>query len=174
MKKLVRKKQKGGSVIRAFKNSDIVAMKDIYNHYIQNSVATFDIDFYSQEAMEAKMIPILENFPAYVYEVEGEILGFCYASSFRNKPAYLHTAEVTIYLKEGVSCKGIGTKLYSSLIAELKIRGFRTLTSLITYPNEASVKLHEKFGFKQKCIMEKIGYKCDRWLDVIYMECQLY
>lgn len=174
MKKKVSEKQKGDSMIRQFEKSDIEVMKIIYNCYIRHSVATFDIEPYTLEEMEGKMRTIIDNFPAYVYEMGGEILGFCYASSFRNKPAYVHTAEVTVYLKEGESSKGIGGALYGALIPELKARKFRTLTSLITNPNEASVRLHEKFGFKQKCIMEKIGYKFDKWLDVIYMECQLY
>jgi len=174
MKRAEEKDLEGGSVIRRFQVEDINAMCDIYNSYTKNSVATFDTDPFSYRQMREKMEPILEKYPAYIYEELGEIIGFCYASSFRNKPAYQYTAEVTVYTKEGQSGKNIGSKLYEVLIPELKKSGFRTLTSLITSPNEASVKLHKKFGFKQKCVMEKVGYKFERWLDVIYMECQLF
>ena len=101
-----------------------------------------------------------------VFEDNNEILGFAYGSKFRPKPAYNYTVESTVYVKNGAHGKQIGSRLYTELLAQLKQRNFKSVLGVLTIPNPASVKLHEKFGFTQVAHLKEVGFKFDTWLDV--------
>jgi phosphinothricin acetyltransferase len=109
---------------------------------------------------------INSEYPFIVFEEDNEILGYAYGSRFRPKPAYQNTVESTIYLKHSVQNKGIGTKLYSELIELLRQQRFHVVLGVLTLPNKASERLHEKLGFQKVALLEEVGLKFGEWQDV--------
>ncbi|OBQ55359.1 N-acetyltransferase [Tamlana sp. s12] len=153
-------------MIRELKPEDIQALLDIYNYYVLNSVATFDIDALTLDDFQHKIDGIKKDYPFLVYEENNEILGYAYGSRFRPKPAYSHVVESTVYVKHGAHGKQIGTKLYADLLKRLKQNNFHTVLGVLTIPNDASVKLHEHFGFEKVAHLNEVGFKFDTWQHV--------
>jgi phosphinothricin acetyltransferase len=153
-------------MIRNVVIEDAKEIVDIYNYYVVNTIITFDKTPFSTTDFEEKIKTTSSEFPFYVYEENNEILGYAYGSKWRKKPSYDNTVEITIYLKNGIQGKGIGTKLYSKLIETLKNQKYHTLIGGLTLPNEVSVKLHEKFGFEKAAHFKEVGRKFDKWHDV--------
>ena len=153
-------------MIRPFHIKDINALLDIYNYYVLNTIVTFDIEPLSLETFTEKVNHINAIYPFIVFEENGDILGYAYGSKWRPKPAYKHTVESTVYVKHGEHGKQIGSKLYTELLSLLKEENYHVVLGGLTLPNEASVKLHEKFGFKQVAHFKEVGKKFDKWLDV--------
>lgn len=157
-------------MIRAVKSSDASQICDIYNYYIAETIATFEEDCLKSEDIEERISAISLKYPWIVLEENNEILGYAYASSWKTRAAYKNTAEVTVYLKPNVTGKGLGKKLYTALIEEMKQRMFHVLMGVISLPNDASVSLHEKFGFKKAAHFNEVGYKFNKWIDVGYWQ----
>ncbi len=153
-------------MIRPFDIKDIKVLLDIYNYYVLNTIVTFDIKALSLETFTEKVNHINAKYPFIVFEENGNILGYAYGSKWRPKPAYNHTVESTVYVKHGEHGKQIGSKLYAELLSLLKQENYHVVLGGLTLPNEASVKLHEKFGFKQVAHFKEVGKKFDKWLDV--------
>ncbi|MEL0652166.1 N-acetyltransferase family protein [Algibacter sp. TI.3.09] len=153
-------------MIRKATLADTSALLEIYNYYVIHTTVTFDEVALSLNAFTEKLELILKDYPCIVFEDNNEILGFAYGSKFRPKPAYNYTVESTVYVKNGAHGKQIGSKLYTELLAQLKQRNFKSVLGVLTIPNPASVKLHEKFGFTQVAHLKEVGFKFDTWLDV--------
>jgi len=153
-------------MIRKASLADASALLEIYNYYVIHTTVTFDEVAVSLSAFTKKIDDILKAYPFFVFEENNEILGFTYGSKFRPKPAYNYTVESTVYVKHGVHGKKIGTQLYATLIAALKEQKFKSVLGVLTIPNPASIKLHEKFGFTQVAHLKEVGFKFDTWLDV--------
>ena len=153
-------------MIRKATLADTSALLEIYNYYVIHTTVTFDEVALSLNAFTEKLELILKDYPCIVFEDNNEILGFAYGSKFRLKPAYNYTVESTVYVKNGAHGKQIGSKLYTELLAQLKQRNFKSVLGVLTIPNPASVKLHEKFGFTQVAHLKDVGFKFDTWLDV--------
>lgn len=161
-------------MIRPFEPKDIPELLEMYNYFVLNSTATFDIEPLSLETFTEKLTKIYEDFPFIVFEEDGEILGYAYGSKFRPKPAYNTTVESTVYVKHDTQRKKIGSLLYEELIKQLKAANFHIVLGVLTLPNDASVRLHEKFGFKQVAFLKQVGYKFETWLDVGFWQLDLY
>jgi phosphinothricin acetyltransferase len=146
-------------MIRPVHVDDAKALLAIYNYYVLHTTVTFDIEPLSLSSFKDKLNRINTNYPFIVFEDENEILGYAYASRFRPKPAYDSVAETTVYVKHTAHGKQIGTLLYTELLALLKRTELHTVLGVLTIPNEASVKLHEKFGFKQVASLNEVGLK---------------
>ncbi|MCL5129471.1 MULTISPECIES: GNAT family N-acetyltransferase [unclassified Algibacter] len=153
-------------MIRKATLDDVNSLLEIYNYYVINTTVTFDEVPVSLSAFTEKLELILKDYPCIVFEENNEISGFAYGSKFRPKPAYNFTVESTVYVKNGAHGKQIGSRLYKELIALLKQRDFKSVLGVLTIPNPASVKLHEKFGFTQVAHLKEVGFKFDTWLDV--------
>ena len=153
-------------MIRRVKLSDAQSIVDIYNYYVLNTAITFDIEASSLEAFQDKITSVIAEYPFIVYEENNEILGYAYGSKFRPKPAYNNTVESTIYVKKGEHGKQIGTRLYKELLSLLKKDNYHVVLGVLTLPNETSVKLHEKLGFKQVAHLKEAGLKFGAWQDV--------
>ncbi|KJD35895.1 phosphinothricin acetyltransferase [Tamlana sedimentorum] len=160
-------------MIRPFKIEDIPQILDIYNYYVLNTTATFDLEVCQLEPFKEKLLGINANFPFFVFETDGEILGYAYASKFRERPAYNGTVETTVYVKQKVHGKQFGTTLYAKLITQLKKEKYHMVLGVLTIPNNASVKLHEKFGFKQVADLKEVGFKFGQWLNVGFWQLKL-
>ena len=153
-------------MIRQVHIDDAKLLLEIYNYYVLNSVVTFDIEPLSLSAFEDKIAQIMADYPFLVFEENDEFLGYAYGSKFRPKPAYKNTVETTVYVKNGVHGKKIGTQLYKALLLLLKEQNFHVALGVLTLPNEASVKLHEKFNFTMVGHFKEVGFKFGKWLDV--------
>jgi len=157
-------------MIRPVKFTDAKQIADIYNYYVLNSVVTFDETLFTEADFKERIFSVSKQYPFLVYEEEGRILGYAYANMFRQKPAYKNTVETTIYMANDVQGKQMGTKLYTVLLQQLKEQKYHVAIGGLTLPNTASVKLHEKLGFKQVAHFKEVGYKFNKWLDVGFWE----
>ncbi len=154
--------------IRPCTPNDIAAICTIYNHYIEHTVITFEEIPLTIAQMQERVNAYTQLYPWLVCEDTGEIVGYAYASKWKERTAYKHTAEVTVYLKHDATQKGYGSALYAELIAQLKTQGCHVLLGCLAIPNEPSAKLHEHFGFKQIAHFTEVGRKFERWIDVGY------
>lgn len=162
----------GGSLIRSAVNTDAIPIAEIYNHYISNTIITFETENVSPEDVLVRISKIQsDNLPWLVAEDdEGKIIGYAYASKWRERFAYRFSVEITVYLSCNYWGKGVGTQLYEKLFSELKLRSVHSVIGGITLPNQASVALHEKFGLKKAAHFKEVGYKFNQWLDVGYWQ----
>jgi|AGTN01.1.fsa_nt_gi Sortase and related acyltransferases len=153
--------------IRKVTLEDAKGICDIYNYYVENTAVTFETAVVSINEMQQRIKGFLdEGFPYYVGEINGKIVGYCYLHNWNNRCAYSSTKEATIYLDKDIQGKGFGTILYQYLFKEIYKEDIHALIAGICIPNESSVRLHEKFGFKQASHMKEIGWKFDQWRDV--------
>ena len=157
-------------MIRSCTISDAQEITDIYNYYVENTAITFDEYPLPTEEIALRIENTMRCYPWFVYENKDKVLGFAYASRFREKSAYRYTVESTIYVKHGEENQGIGTLLYQRLISESKQKSIHCMVGVISLPNPASIRLHEKMGFKKVAHMKQIGRKFNQWIDVGYWE----
>lgn len=120
--------------------------------------------------MQNRIKTITEHYPFLVCEMDHEIVAYAYAARWKVRQAYDFTVESSIYLKVGFEGKRIGSKLYPVLIEELKKLKIHSVLGGISLPNEASIALHEKLGFKKAGVLKEVGFKFGRWIDVAYLE----
>jgi len=161
----------GGLSIRPATLADAWSIAGIYNHYIRNTVVTFEEEVLSTKVLEQRMADVRSAaLPWLVAENRDGIVGYAYGNRFKDRSAYRFCAETTVYLAHGREGHGIGTRLYTELLEALRAQGVRTAVGLIALPNPASVTLHEKLGFEHTGTLKAVGYKLDRWVDVGYWQ----
>lgn len=156
--------------IRSCAPRDTPAICGIYNHYIAHTVVTFEEQPVSVTEMQKRINTHTELFPWLVYEDNEKVLGYAYASKWKDRSAYKYTAEVTVYLHPQHCGQGIGSELYKVLIEQLAKNGIHVLLACIAVPNAASEKIHQQFGFRQVAHFREIGFKFGRWLDIGYWQ----
>lgn len=157
-------------MIRKVDLQDAPAIADIYNEYVINSTITFETEPVSTEEMQNRIRILSKDFPYFVFEENGVIIGYCYAHHWKERAAYKYTLETTIYLSSQSKGKGIGMTLMKKLIETCKEQGYHSLIACITAGNEASNNLHSKLGFKQVSHYKEVGLKFGQWLDVFDFE----
>ena len=158
-------------IVRAAALADAAAIAEIYNHYVETSHATFELEPVGVNEMERRIRDTLNpGFPFLVAEDEGAVLGYAFGRPFRPWPGYKYTVEVAVYVDENCHGKGIARALYRELFDTLFEAGAHSLIATIALPNEASVRLHEKFGFVKAGHFREVGRKFDRWIDVGYWQ----
>ncbi|CAN5765965.1 GNAT family N-acetyltransferase [soil metagenome] len=150
--------------------TDSAQIAEIYNYYILNTHHTFETEPLSAEEMKERIVENSENYPFLVAEFEGELQGYVYATQFKLRQAYKHSAEVSIYVRNQAKQKGIGSALYKKLLEELAETDVHAIMAGISLPNEASVKFHEKLGYEKVAHFKEAGYKLGRWVDVGFWE----
>ncbi len=165
--------------IRNANLSDAAPIAEIYNYYILNEIATFEEEPLQVVEVEDRIRNITEKYPWIVYVdekreegEEEEVLGYAYAGPFHPRTAYRHTAEFSIYLRKGQAGRGIGSALLDDLLERLKNSDLplHSLIGGVALPNDASVRLHEKFGFEKVSHYREAGYKFSQWIDVAYWQ----
>ena len=157
-------------MIRSVTTEDAERICEIYNYYILNTVITFEETTVETDEMKNRIEKISSKYPYLVYEEDGNVVGYAYATEWRVRAAYRNSVETTVYLKDGYSGKGIGSKLYFELIKLLKERGFHAIIGGIALPNDASIALHEKSGYVKVAHFKEVGFKFGKWVDVGYWE----
>ena len=157
-------------MIRNATLADAQQICDIYNHYVLNTAITFEEESVAVREMEHRIEDYTKAYPWLVFEDGSEVLGYCYATKWRVRPAYASSAETTVYVRKDHGGKGIGSALYGELIDRTAARGLHALVAGIALPNAASQGLHEKMGFRKVAHFEEIGKKFGSWIDVGYWE----
>ena len=157
--------------IRAAGARDAGAIARIYNHYVANTVITFE----EQEVPDAEMAARIDeiasaSLPWLVAERDGRIVGYAYATKWRVRSAYRFSTEIAVYVDPDCGRAGIGSRLFEELLPRLEARGIHAVLGGIALPNDASVRLHEKFGFEKVAHLREVGRKFDRWVDVGYWQ----
>lgn len=161
------------ATIRSLTQDDASQVCEIYNWYVAETVASFEEEPVSLSQMRSRISEGLGEFPWLGAEEEGRLIAYAYAARWRPRSAYRFSVESTIYVRHGCTGRGIGSDLYGRLIAELRAQGFRTAIGTIALPNDASVALHEKLGFRKSGMLARMGWKQDRWVDVGYWHLDL-
>jgi L-amino acid N-acyltransferase YncA len=151
---------------------DIPAIQSIYAHHVLHGTGTFEIDPPSVSEMHSRFRDLWnDNYPYIVSEFEESVVGFGYAGPFRARSAYQYTVEDSVYVDPQRRGIGIGAQLLEGLVERASGLGFAQMVALIGgSENEASVALHAKLGFEMTGTMTQVGYKFDRWIDVVIMQ----
>lgn len=157
-------------MIRFAQVSDALEISAIYNHYVKTTTITFEENSVSSEEMSRRIKDVTLNLPWYVFEEDGRVIGYAYATPWRTRSAYRFSVETTVYVSPDQPRRKIGSRLYEALINDLRNRGIQVILGGIAQPNVASVSLHESLGFEQVAYLKKVGYKFDQWIDVGYWE----
>lgn len=156
--------------IRRVKLSDAAQIAEIYNFYVLNTHHTFETEPVSFVEMQKRVGEIGENYSYLVGEENNEILAYAYAAQYKSRCAYRSSVEISIYVKNETKGKGLGTKLYEKLFEELSKTDVHAIIAGIALPNDASIRLHEKFGFEKVAHFREVGFKFYKWIDVGYWE----
>jgi phosphinothricin acetyltransferase len=157
--------------IRSFAWSDVPAIAAIYAHYVRETVITFETDVPSDATMAERLGKMIDlGHPVLVGEEGGNVLGYAYASFYRPRAAYRFTCEDSIYLDKGAVGRGYGGRLLNALLEASRAHGFTQMIAVITAERANSIRLHEKHGFRHVGRYESVGYKFDRWLDIVHMQ----
>ncbi len=159
-------------MIRRGRAEDLPALTALYNHYIRETAITFDLEPYTLEARRPWFDAFADTgrHQLFVAEAAGHVVGYACTRSFRDKRAYETSAEASIYLAPSALRKGLGTQLYTRLFEAVAGEDVHRFIAGITLPNEASIALHERFGFECVGVMREVGRKFDRYWDVLWME----
>ena len=149
--------------VRDATEADLPAVAAIYAYETHYSYSTFETE---ERPLQAWAHKLHGHYPFVVAEEEGRVLGYAYASEFRERPAYHRTVETSVYLDRDARGRRIGSMLYDDLLARLVGNGFHTALALIALPNDASIQLHLRAGFEHVGTLREVGDKQERMIDV--------
>jgi phosphinothricin acetyltransferase len=153
--------------IRKVTLDDTPAICNIINYYIENSAIILETVPYSEIGAKQRINDIINSGHLfYVGEVAGRVIGFYHTKPWESSFAYAAAVEESIFLDKDERGKGYGTQLFEHLLKHIDRATTHTLIATLVFPNESSVRLHEKFGFTQISRMKEIGRKFDQWIDV--------
>ena len=156
--------------VRLAGEGDLEAINEIYNYFVSHSTCTYQEQAETMEERRQWFAGHSEKHPVTVAEMDGEIVGWGSISLFRTRAAYRHTVENTVYVRHDVLRRGIGSILLGDLIERARLAGHRAIIAAIDGEQAGSMALHAKFGFQMVGRLKQVGFKFERWLDVIYME----
>ena len=162
-------------LIRAATFTDIAAITRIYAHAVATGTASFELTPPDESEMRKRMQTLLDGkFPYFVAEIEGQIVGYAYASFYRTRPAYRFTVEDSVYVAPEIHRRGVGRALLEKLIAACTALGFRQMIAVIGDSDQAaSIGVHRACGFVDAGNLRGVGWKFDRWLDTPLMQLAL-
>jgi phosphinothricin acetyltransferase len=158
-------------LIRPFAPADVPAVTRIYGHYVRETVITFETEEPSEAEMANRFDAIIgKKHPLLIGEIDGDVVGYAYASTYRPREAYRFTCEDSIYLAPSAVGHGLGGKMLARLLEESSKAGLKQMLAVITAERTNSIRLHEKHGFRMIGRYEALGYKFNRWLDNVHMQ----
>ncbi|MER8466747.1 N-acetyltransferase family protein [Mesorhizobium sp. M1396] len=162
--------------IRPATAADLDRITEIYADAVAQGTASYELEAPSRAEMGVRFDSLMAGgFPYLVAEKDGAVLGYAYAGAFRPRPAYRFIVEDSVYIAPEAKGQGVGLKLMQSLIEAVEAAGFRQIIAVIGdgHADSASVRLHEKLGFRHSGRLEGSGYKHGRWLDTVFMQLSL-
>ena len=165
----------GSVVVRRATVSDLPGILEIYNHAVLNTTATYDYEPRSMEqrrawyeAHEQCGLPILV-----AVHPEAGVIGWSSLNNYHDRPGYRHTCENSVYIAANWRGCGLGGRLLAPLVVSARELEKRVILAVIDAQNAVSIRLHERHGFQIAGRLNQVGYKFNRWLDVVIMECLL-
>lgn len=159
--------------IRLATEADSASILEIYKPFITDTVITFEYDVPSLADFSKRISRIQKKYPWLVCEIDGDIVGYAYASPFHERAAYDWSVDFSIYINPKYHGKRVGKALYCALVDLLKLQGYCNAYALVTLPNVKSEGIHESFGFKTVGVCKNVGYKFGQWRDVKWFELEL-
>lgn len=158
--------------VRAASEADLPAILDIYNEAVLNTTASYD---YEPRTLEHRQQWFAERqsegYAVFVaVDDRGRVVGWSALNPYHSRSGYRFTAENSVYVAADQRGRGIGRQLLGPLLEAARARGLRAVIAAIDADNESSIRLHASFGFEKVGHFPQIGFKFDRWLDVVYMQ----
>jgi len=152
--------------------SDAPAIAEIYGQVVEGETGSFETVAPTSDDMAGRIRIITQaGFPYLVAELDGAILGYCYASAYRAREAYRHTVENSVYISKAGRGKGVGKALLEMLLVRLTDSGFKQVIAVIgDADNAGSIGLHAACGFEKVGQLKQVGHKHGQWLDVVLMQ----
>lgn len=159
-------------LVRDAAEADLPAIREIYAHHVLRGLASFEEEPPDLEEMRRRFRAVKEKgLPWLAAEVEGAVRGYAYAAPYHHRPAYRHAVENSVYVDHRVMRRGLGAALLDRLIDSCTQKGLRRMVAVIgDSANAASIKLHERAGFRLVGVLPSIGFKHGRWLDSVIMQ----
>lgn len=157
-------------IIRSAVPADAKELLNIYAPYVTDTAITFEYEIPSLQEFEERIRTTLAKFPYLAAEQNGKLIGYAYASPFKQRAAYSRAVETSIYVKLEEKGKGIGRLLYEMLEAVLARQNVLNLNACIAYPNPESIGFHEHLGYRTIAHFTQCGFKLGKWYDMIWME----
>lgn len=161
-------------LVRPARESDVPAILAVYNEAVLTTTATYD---YEPQPFEARLAWFHDRqqrgLPVLVAEEAGAVLGWAALNPHREKPGYLRTVENSVYIAEKARGRGVGRMLLAALVQEARRLHLHVILAGVDAENEASLRLHQRFGFVEAGRFRQVGWKFGRWLDVVYLQLTL-
>jgi L-amino acid N-acyltransferase YncA len=161
--------------IRAATRDDLVEVSAIYDHHARSSVSAFDDESPGPDRWVSKVgdDPAAGEHLLVVVADDGEVRGYAESSVFRERPAYDHTREVSVYLGLDARQQGFGRRLYDELLGRLRDDKIHLAVAVIALPNGPSERLHRACGFTEVGVLREVGWKFAAWVDTAYWQLRL-
>ena len=158
--------------VRDATEADMESVRQIYAHHVLHGQASFETEPPSlDELLRRRTAVLAAGLPYLVAEIDGEPVGYCYATAYRPRPAYRHTVENSVYVRHGLNGRGIGVALMTALLARCEAGPWRQMLAVIgDSQNAGSIALHRRMGFEPAGLLRDVGFKHGRWLDSVLMQ----
>ncbi|RMH86202.1 MAG: N-acetyltransferase family protein [Actinomyces sp.] len=156
--------------LRLARPADAEAIRAIYNHEVEHTTHTFDLEPRTLDQQRAWLAERTGAFAVLVAEIDGRVAGFASLSPYRDRPAYRTTVEDSVYVDRTCRSRGVGRALLSGVVEAAANRGFHSVIGRIVGGHEASIALHHACGFRVVGTEREVGRKFGRWLDVVIMQ----
>jgi phosphinothricin acetyltransferase len=158
--------------IRPSSDDDVAEITAIYRHHVLHGLASFEEIPPDKDEIACRRRDILaQGLPHLVAEQSGRVVGYCYAGRYNTRSGYRFTVEDSIYIDAAEVVRGIGRALLSSLLERCTERGYRQMVAVIgSSDNWPSIRLHQALGFARIGTLGAIGFKFDRWVDIVLMQ----
>ena len=158
--------------VRALTDADLSAVQAIYRHHVLHGLASFEEEPPAVEEIRSRWQKVLAlGLPYLAAELDGAVVGYAYANSYRPRAAYRFTVENSVYVRDGLAGRGVGKALLEELIARCENGPWRQMLAVIgNRDNEASIALHRRCGFRMIGILDSVGHKHGCWVDTVLMQ----
>jgi phosphinothricin acetyltransferase len=151
--------------VRTADPSDLPRIAAIYDEQVRTAISTFDLEPLGLDYWEARLASTAPGDHLLVALADSGVVGYAYSSSYRPRPAYARTREVSVYLAGEAREQGLGRALYEELLRRLRTDGIHQVLAVIALPNDASEALHRACGFSRVGVLPEVGWKFNRWID---------
>jgi phosphinothricin acetyltransferase len=151
--------------VRSADPADLPRIAAIYDDQVRTAISTFDLEPPHRSYWEARLGSTARGDHVLVATADDDVVGYAYSSTYRPRPAYDRTREVSVYLDSSARGRGVGRALYDELLGRLRTDGVHQVLAVIALPNEASEALHRACGFSRLGVLPEVGWKFDRWVD---------
>ena len=158
------------ATIRFAAVDDAPSVAAIYRPVVEETTISFEETAPDAAEMSQRIASITESYPWLVACERDGVLGYAYAARHHERAGYRFSVNVSVYVAQEARGRSIGSMLYTRLFDVLRAGGFHRAFAAITLPNDASVALHRRFGFREVGVYHEVGYKFGRWLDVMWAE----